>query len=32
MVPTPITYEGAEGTYFAVWAPGAAFVSVMGDF
>lgn len=28
----PITYEGAEGTYFAVWAPGAAFVSVMGDF
>ncbi|RAJ05339.1 1,4-alpha-glucan branching enzyme [Chitinophaga skermanii] len=27
-----ITYEGVQGTYFAVWAPNAAFVSVIGDF
>jgi 1,4-alpha-glucan branching enzyme len=25
-------YEGIKGVYFAVWAPDAAFVSVMGDF
>lgn len=25
-------YEGVEGVYFAVWAPDAAFVSVIGDF
>ncbi|MGX5816790.1 1,4-alpha-glucan branching protein GlgB [Chitinophaga lutea] len=27
-----VTYEGVAGTYFAVWAPNAAFVSVIGDF
>lgn len=27
-----VTYEGREGTYFAVWAPNAAFVSVISDF
>ncbi len=28
----PMTVEGEEGTYFAVWAPEAKQVSVMGDF
>ncbi|SEW41704.1 1,4-alpha-glucan branching protein GlgB [Chitinophaga arvensicola] len=28
----PMEVEGANGTYFAVWAPDAAFVAVMGDF
>ncbi|MDQ0107356.1 1,4-alpha-glucan branching enzyme [Chitinophaga terrae (ex Kim and Jung 2007)] len=28
----PLEVEGAKGTYFAVWAPDAAFVSVIGDF
>jgi 1,4-alpha-glucan branching enzyme len=28
----PITSEGTEGTYFAVWAPNARQVSVIGDF
>jgi 1,4-alpha-glucan branching enzyme len=28
----PMTREGAAGTYFAVWAPAAEFVSVVGDF
>ncbi|RFS26487.1 1,4-alpha-glucan branching protein GlgB [Chitinophaga silvatica] len=28
----PVEMEGVRGTYFAVWAPDAAFVSVMGDF
>jgi 1,4-alpha-glucan branching enzyme len=28
----PITVEGAEGTYFAVWAPDAKSVTVLGDF
>jgi 1,4-alpha-glucan branching enzyme len=27
-----MTVEGEDGTYFAVWAPGAKQVSVMGDF
>lgn len=27
-----LEYEGVKGTYFAVWAPNAAYVSVMGDF
>ena len=27
-----ITHEGAEGTHFAVWAPNAERVSVVGDF
>ena len=27
-----VTVEGVEGTYFAVWAPNAQRVSVMGDF
>lgn len=28
----PVEVEGAEGTYFAVWAPDAAFVAVVGGF
>lgn len=28
----PIVHNGAEGVYFAVWAPNAAYVSVRGDF
>jgi 1,4-alpha-glucan branching enzyme len=28
----PVEVEGAMGTYFAVWAPDAAYVAVMGDF
>lgn len=28
----PMTYEGVEGTYFAVWAPNARCVSVVGNF
>ncbi len=28
----PMTVDGAAGTYFAVWAPNAYDVSVMGDF
>jgi 1,4-alpha-glucan branching enzyme len=28
----PMTREGAAGTYFAVWAPAAEYVSVVGDF
>ncbi len=28
----PMTLQGATGTHFAVWAPGAARVSVVGDF
>ncbi|WP_322987696.1 1,4-alpha-glucan branching protein GlgB [Hoeflea sp.] len=28
----PITHEGAEGVHFAVWAPNARRVSVVGDF
>jgi 1,4-alpha-glucan branching enzyme len=28
----PLTVDGVEGTYFAVWAPDAKQVSVMGDF
>lgn len=27
-----IEYEGVKGVYFAVWAPDAAYVSVIGDF
>lgn len=27
-----MTYDGINGVYFAVWAPDAAFVSVIGDF
>lgn len=27
-----ISNEGIEGTYFALWAPNAKWVSVMGDF
>lgn len=27
-----LEYEGVKGTYFAVWAPNAAYVAVMGDF
>lgn len=29
---TPRTHEGVEGTSFAVWAPNASRVSVVGDF
>ncbi len=28
----PMTVDGVEGTYFAVWAPNAERVNVMGDF
>jgi 1,4-alpha-glucan branching enzyme len=28
----PMTRDGADGTHFAVWAPNAARVSVIGDF
>ena len=28
----PITLDGVNGTYFAVWAPSAKAVSVIGDF
>jgi 1,4-alpha-glucan branching enzyme len=28
----PLTRDGTAGTYFAVWAPGAAHVFVIGDF
>jgi len=28
----PMTIDGVRGTYFAVWAPGAKRVSVVGDF
>ncbi len=28
----PMTYEGVDGTYFAVWAPNARSVSVIGNF
>ena len=28
----PITLDGAEGVYFAVWAPGASRISVVGGF
>ena len=28
----PVTLNGREGTYFAVWAPSAKSVSVVGDF
>ncbi len=28
----PLSFEGTEGTYFAVWAPNAKMVSVIGDF
>src|SRR5210317_707920 len=28
----PMTVDGVEGTYFAVWAPSAKSVSVIGDF
>jgi 1,4-alpha-glucan branching enzyme len=28
----PIVHDGVAGTYFAVWAPGAESVFVMGDF
>ena len=28
----PMTYKGKKGVYFAVWAPHAAAVSVVGDF
>jgi len=28
----PLTVEERRGTYFAVWAPNAAQVGVMGDF
>ncbi|MBW8687713.1 1,4-alpha-glucan branching protein GlgB [Chitinophaga rhizophila] len=27
-----VEYEGVKGTYFSVWAPNAAYVSVIGDF
>ena len=28
----PLTVDGVEGTYFAVWAPNAKQVSIMGEF
>jgi 1,4-alpha-glucan branching enzyme len=28
----PMTYDGVEGTYFAVWAPNAEGIFVMGEF
>lgn len=28
----PLTFHGRQGTYFAVWAPGAKKVSVIGNF
>ena len=28
----PMTVDGEEGVYFAVWAPNAAAVSIVGDF
>ncbi len=28
----PIAHEGADGVHFAVWAPNAALVSLVGDF
>ena len=28
----PVTLDGVDGTYFAVWAPSAKAVSVIGDF
>ena len=28
----PTTVDGVDGTYFAVWAPSAAWVEVVGDF
>ena len=28
----PVRHDGQDGTYFAVWAPDAEKVSVMGDF
>ncbi len=28
----PVTIDGMKGTHFAVWAPNAAMVSVIGDF
>jgi 1,4-alpha-glucan branching enzyme len=28
----PLTFDGRDGTYFAVWAPSAAYVSVIGDW
>ena len=28
----PVTVDGVAGTYFAVWAPGANYVAVIGDF